>query len=42
MADIFTCDSIICYSAYMVSSLCHTGGSYKNGWSKDYEIFTIR
>jgi len=27
----------ICYSAYMLSSVrpsvCHTGGSYKNGWS---------
>jgi len=21
--------------------LSHTGGSYKNGWSQDYEIFTI-
>jgi len=27
----------ICYSAYMLSpvrpSVCHTGGSYKDGWS---------
>jgi len=22
-------------------SVCHTGGSYKNGWSGDYETCTI-
>jgi len=22
-------------------SVCHTGGSVKNGWSYDYEIYTI-
>jgi len=23
-------------------SVCHTGGSVKNGWSYDYAIFIIR
>jgi len=41
--SIFTRDSIyaiarICYRPYVR----HTGGSYKNGWRQDYEIFTIR
>jgi len=36
-ACLFARDSILCYSAYMLSpvrpSVCHTGGSVKNGWS---------
>jgi len=39
-------DSIICLACYMLSpvrlSVCHTGGSFKNGWSLDDVIFTIR
>jgi len=38
--------NIICYSAYMPwqfrLSVCHTGGSVKNGWSYDHAMFTIQ
>ena len=42
---IFTRDNRNCYSASWPSqfclSICHTGGSGKNGASYDHQIFTI-
>jgi len=45
---IFTCDSGYCCSSVLAIALlsihlsvCHTGGSVKNGASEDHQIFTV-
>jgi len=42
--DFFMCESSYCFQrvlAIAILSVCHTGGSVKNGASWDHQIFTI-